>query len=35
MGIREGNWFNKHWVSYATDESLKSTSETSNTLYVN
>ena len=35
MGIKEGTWWNEHWVSYATDESLNSTSETNNTLYVN
>ena len=35
MGIEEGTWCNEHWVLYATDESLNSTHEANNTLYVN
>ena len=34
MGIKEGTWCNEHWVLYATDESLNSTSETNKVLYV-
>ena len=34
MGIKKGIWCNEHWVLYATDESLNSTSVTNNTLYV-
>jgi len=33
--MKEGMWWNAHWVLYATDESLNSTPETNNTLYVN
>ena len=32
MDIKEGTWYNEHWVLYKTDESLTSTSETNNTL---
>ena len=35
MGIKEGLWCDEHWVSHATDESLNSTPETSNTVDVN
>ena len=35
MGIKEGTLCDEHWVTYKTDESLTSTSETNNTLYVN
>ena len=35
MGIKEGTSCNEHWVLYATIESLDSTSETNNTVYVN
>ena len=35
MGIKEGTEYNEHWVLYAADESLNSTSETNNTVYVN
>ena len=34
MGIKEGMWCNEHWVLYAIDKSLNSTSETNNILYV-
>ena len=34
MGIKEGMWCHEHWVLYATDESLNSTHETNNILYV-
>ena len=34
MDIKEGTWSNEHWVLYATDASLNSTSETNNTVYV-
>jgi len=33
MGIKEGTWCDEHWVLYATDELLNSTSET-NDLHV-
>ena len=32
-GIKEGTWCDEHWVFYATEESLNSTSETNNTFY--
>ena len=35
MGIKEGIWYNKHIVLYATDESFNSTPEMNNMLYVN
>ena len=35
MDIKEGTWYNEHWVLYATDESVNSMPETSNTLYIN
>jgi len=35
MDIKEGMWYNEHWVFYKTDESLTPTSESSNSLYVN
>ena len=35
MGIKEGTWWNEHWVFYATGKLLNSTSETKNTLYGN
>lgn len=35
MGIREGAWGDEHWVLYAIDESLNSTSDTNDTVYVN
>ena len=35
MGIKEGIGCHEHWVLYATDESLNSTSETNNIVYVN
>ena len=35
MGMKEDTGCNEHWVLYETDESLASTSETNNTLYVN
>ena len=34
MGIKEGVWCYEHWVLYATDELLNSTSETNDVLYV-
>ena len=34
MRIKEGTC-DEHWVLYITDESLNSTPETNNTLYVN
>ena len=34
IGIKEGTGCNENWVLYATDESLNSTPETNNTLYV-
>ena len=35
-GIKKGTWCNnEHWVLYATDESLNTTSETNITVYVN
>ena len=34
MGTKEGTWCNEHWVVYATDESLNSTPETNNPLYI-
>ena len=33
MGIKEGTFGDEHWVSYVSDESLGSTSET-NTRYM-
>ena len=35
MDIKEGMWYNEHWVLYATDESLNSTPETNYILYDN
>ena len=35
MDIKEGTWWNEHWVLHKTNESLTSTSETNNTLYDN
>ena len=35
MDIKEGTGYNEHWGLYETDESLNSTSEIYNTLYVN
>ena len=35
MGIKEGTCSNEQWLLYVTDELLNSTSETSNTVYVN
>ena len=35
MGIKEGTWFDEHWVLYVSDESLNSISETNTKLYVN
>ena len=34
MGIKEGTCGDEHWVLYATDELLNSTSETNDVLYV-
>ena len=34
MGIKEGMGCDKHWVLYATDEFLNSTSETNDVLCV-
>ena len=34
MGIKKGTQGNEDWVLYATDESLNSSSETKNTVYV-
>jgi len=28
MGMKEGTWYDEHWVLYATDESVDTTSET-------
>lgn len=28
MGIKEGLWYNEHWVLYTADDSLNATSET-------
>ena len=35
MGIKEGTFWDKYWVSYVRDESLGSTLEAKTTLYVN
>ena len=35
MGIKEGTFWDEHWVSNVTDESLGSTLEARTTLYVN
>lgn len=35
MHLKEGIWWKEHQVINATDESLTTTSETNNTLYVN
>ena len=35
IGIKEGTFWDEHWVSYIRDESLSSTSRTETTLYVN
>lgn len=34
MGMKEGTWGDEHWVFYATDVLLKTTSETNDVLYV-
>ena len=34
MGIKKDTWCDEHWVLYATDELLNSTSETKDVLYV-
>ena len=33
MGIKKGMWCDEHWVLYATDESLNTTSNTNDVLY--
>lgn len=35
MGIKEGTYWDEHWVSYVGDESLGYTPETSSALYIN
>ena len=35
MGIKDGTYCDKPWVSYVSDESLNSTPETNTTIYVN
>ena len=35
MGIKEGTFWDEHWVSYVRDESLGSIPEAKTTLYVN
>lgn len=32
MGIKEGMWYDEHWVLHVIDELLISTSETNNVL---
>ena len=34
LGIKEGTFWDKHWLSYVSDESLGSTPEINTTLYV-
>ena len=34
IGIKEGTWWDEHWVLNTTDQSLKTTSETNDVLYV-
>ena len=34
MGIKEGTWWDEHWMLYITDELLNTTSETKYVLYV-
>ena len=34
MNIKEGTWFDDHWVLYTINESLNTTSKTNNVLYV-
>ena len=34
MGIKEGTCCDEHWVLYATNESLNTTSKTNDVLYV-
>ena len=33
MGIKEGTWYDEHWVFYATDKLLETTSESNDVLY--
>ena len=35
MGIKEGIYWDEHWVLYVSDGSLNSTPESNITLYVN
>ena len=35
MGIKEGAYWDEHWVSYVSDESLNAIPEIIITLYVN
>lgn len=35
MGIKEGTFWDEHWVSYIRDETLGFTPEAKTTLYVN
>ena len=35
MDIKEGTFWDEHWVSYVSDESLASAPETNIALYVN
>lgn len=35
MGIKEGTFWDEHWMLCVSDESLNSTSENTITLYVN
>ena len=35
MGIKEGTWWDEHWVLHGSEESLNSTPETIITLHVN
>ena len=34
VGIKEGKWCDEHWVSYAADKLLDTTSETNDVLYI-
>ena len=34
MGIKEGTWWDEHWVLCVNDQSLASTLETNTTLHV-
>ena len=34
MGIKEGTWYDEHWVLYATDKLLNTTSETNDVVCV-